>query len=61
MQGFCSADGEQWYSVGYVSFPVTDPLQVGMHAIGNIDRIIYPGAYPEGTAIRFESFQLWTL
>jgi hypothetical protein len=30
-----------------------------VHAIGNIDRTIYPGAYPEGTAIRFEAFQAW--
>jgi hypothetical protein len=28
-------------------------------AIGNIDRTIYRGAYPDGTAIRFESFMLW--
>ncbi len=21
--------------------------------------LIYPGAYPEGTAIRFESFEVW--
>jgi hypothetical protein len=32
---------------------------VGLHAIGMIDRTIYPGAYPEGTAIRFECFALW--
>jgi hypothetical protein len=31
----------------------------GLHAIGAFDRMIYPGAYPEGTAIRFESFELW--
>jgi adenylate cyclase len=54
-----SADGESWFTVGHVEFPVEDPVQVGMHAIGMIDRTIYPGAYPEGTAIRFESFTLW--
>jgi hypothetical protein len=27
------------------------------HAI--MDRLFYPDAYPEGTAIRFESFQMW--
>jgi hypothetical protein len=31
-----------------------------VHAIGWIDRTIYHGAYPEGTVIRFESFDLWT-
>jgi predicted ATPase/class 3 adenylate cyclase/regulation of enolase protein 1 (concanavalin A-like superfamily) len=59
VNAYCSADGERWFTVGHVTFPVKDPVQVGMHAIGNIDRTIYHGAYPEGTAIRFESFQLW--
>jgi hypothetical protein len=55
----CSADGEQWFTAGHVDFPVEDPLQVGLHAIGMIDRITYPGAYPDGTAIRFESFTVY--
>jgi regulation of enolase protein 1 (concanavalin A-like superfamily) len=59
ISAFCSADGEQWYTVGTVTFPVQDPIQVGVHAIGEIDRSVYHGAYPEGTAIRFESFQVW--
>ncbi|MBN1579380.1 MAG: DUF1349 domain-containing protein [Anaerolineae bacterium] len=59
ISAFCSADGEQWYTVGYVAFPVDDPIQVGLHAIGNIDHTVYHDAYPEGTAIRFESFQMW--
>jgi hypothetical protein len=54
-------DGENWFTVGHVPFPVEDPVQVGLHAIGNIDRSVYHGAYPDGTAIRFESFQLWGL
>jgi regulation of enolase protein 1 (concanavalin A-like superfamily) len=61
ISAFCSADGEQWYTVGYVAFPVDDPIQVGLHAIGNIDRTIYRDAYPDGTAIRFESFQMWQI
>lgn len=59
VNALCSADGERWFTVGQVAFPVEDPVQVGLHAIGNIDRTIYHGAYPEGTAIRFESFHLW--
>jgi adenylate cyclase len=55
----CSADGEEWYSVGEVEFPFAAELQVGLHAIGMIDRTAYQGAYPDGTAIRFESFTLW--
>jgi DNA-binding SARP family transcriptional activator/regulation of enolase protein 1 (concanavalin A-like superfamily) len=58
VRAFCSADGEQWFAVGHVPFPVEDPIQVGLHAIGSIDRTIYRGAYPEGTAIRYASFQL---
>ncbi len=30
-----------------------------LHAIGMIDCTIYPGAFPEGTAIRFQRFELW--
>jgi hypothetical protein len=57
----CSADGEEWFTVGYAEFPVEDPVEVGLHAIGDIDRTTYHGAFPEGTAIRFESFHLWTI
>ena len=59
VSAFCSADGERWYTVGTVTFPAQDSIQVGVYAIGYIDRSIYHGAYPEGTAIRFESFQMW--
>jgi class 3 adenylate cyclase/two-component SAPR family response regulator len=59
VRALCSADGRSWFTVGQVEFPVEDPVEVGVHAIGQIDRLIYPGAYPEGTAIRFESFELW--
>jgi len=59
VRAFCGADGENWYTVGCVTFPTQDPIQIGVHAIGVIDRTIYIGAYPEGTAIRFEGFQLW--
>lgn len=55
----CSTDGTDWYTVGSVEFSVEDPVEVGVYAIGWIDRTIYPGAYPDGTAIRFESFQVW--
>jgi tetratricopeptide (TPR) repeat protein len=60
VHALCSADGQSWFTVGQAEFPIEDPLEVGLHAIGNIDRTLYPGAYPEGTAIRFESFGLWT-
>ena len=67
VQAFCSVDGgasdrtagAQWLTVGQVTFPMDEPIQVGLHGIGSIDRAIYHGAYPEGTAIRFPSFELW--
>ena len=61
VSAFCSPDGKTWFGVGHVSFPAEDPLQVGLNAVGAINRTIYHGAYPDGTAIRFESFQLWGL
>jgi hypothetical protein len=59
VNALCSDDGEQWFSVGHVDFPADNPVQIGLHAIGMIDRLIYPGAYPDGTAIRFESFTVY--
>jgi hypothetical protein len=59
VNALCSADGHTWFTLGQVEFPREDPVEVGVHAIGDIDRLIYPGAYPEGTAIRFERFSLW--
>jgi tetratricopeptide (TPR) repeat protein len=56
---FCSGDGENWFTVGQAHFPVLDPLEIGLHAAGWIDRTLYHGAYPEGTAMRFERFGLW--
>jgi len=60
VKALCTLDGEQWYSVGHTTFPMDDTVQVGVHAIGMIDRTIYHGAYPEGTAIRFTDFRMWS-
>jgi hypothetical protein len=59
VNALCSADGQNWFTVGHVTFAVEDPVEVGLHAIGAINRTIYHGAYPDGTAIRFESCQVW--
>jgi regulation of enolase protein 1 (concanavalin A-like superfamily) len=58
VNALCSADGEEWFTVGHAEFPVEDAMEVGVHAIGSINRMVYPGAHPDGTAIRFEEFQL---
>jgi DNA-binding SARP family transcriptional activator/class 3 adenylate cyclase len=55
VSALCSANGQNWFTVGHIPFPVEDPVEIGLHAIGAIDRTIYHGAYPDGTAIRFES------
>jgi DNA-binding SARP family transcriptional activator/tetratricopeptide (TPR) repeat protein len=55
----CSLNGWQWFSVGAVKFPADGPLAAGLFAGGMIHRWFYPGAYPEGTAIRFKSVQLY--
>lgn len=48
-------DREQWFSIGTVEFPVRDPIQIGLVAIGFIPRYVYSGSYQEGTAIHFGS------
>ena len=58
VRSLCSAEGEVWFTAGESEFPVEGPLEVGVHAIGDIDRIVYPGAFPNGTAIRFDEFRL---
>ena len=60
VNALCSADVKEWFTAGSVEFPVEGPVEIGLHAIGGIDRLVYPDAYPDGTAIRFESFELWT-
>jgi hypothetical protein len=59
VRALCSADGHRWYLVGETEFRGEETLEVGVHAIGAINRRIYPGAFSEGTAIQFESFALW--
>ena len=53
VRAHCTGDGTNWFTAGQTSFPDEDPVWIGIHAIGEIDRTIHAGAYPEGTAIRF--------
>jgi tetratricopeptide (TPR) repeat protein/regulation of enolase protein 1 (concanavalin A-like superfamily) len=57
---YCSADGENWLTCGKMKLPMDDPIQVGIHAIGMIDRTVYCGEYKEGTATVFRNFRIWT-
>ena len=59
LTAFCSADGENWLYAGGCELSTIEPLRLGLHAIGHINRLVYPAAYAEGTAIRFDEFWLW--
>ena len=57
LRGFCSSDGATWFSVGEADFVVTAPVQLGLFTASYIERLIDPGAYPDGTAIHFTNYQ----
>lgn len=61
VRALCSADGREWYSVGETMIPFNNKIQVGLFGSGWIDRSYYHGSFPEGAAIRFESFRAWRL
>ncbi len=57
VRALCSRNGWEWFSLGTAEFPVSGPLEAGLHAIGRIQSNIY-GYFPDGSAIRFSSFQM---
>ncbi len=59
ISAFCSPDGESWFFAGNTHFHSDESVTPGVHAIGHINRLIYPGAFPEGTVIRFNDLALW--
>lgn len=59
VSAFCSLDGERWYTLGRTIFTLDETVRVGVHAVGAINRNIYHGAYPEGSAIRFADLKIW--
>lgn len=59
VRALCSPDAAEWFTVGETAFPLDDPVQVGLVAFGHINRAEYPGEHRHGSAIRFESFDLW--
>ncbi len=59
VRALCRAQDTSWFSVGMVTFAARDPVKIGLHAVGWIDRTVHPGAHPNGSAIRFEEFQVW--
>jgi len=59
VRALCSGDGETWFLVGEIDLAARVPIQVGLYANGEIDRVVHPGAHGDGTAIRFLSFKQW--
>lgn len=53
-----SPDGDTWYRVGTATAPTRGPVWAGFCALGNIDRAIYPGAFPDGSAIWFDGVEM---
>lgn len=56
VRAWCSSDGKTWFSVGQAQTDLQNEVQVGLFAVGAIDRRAMPGTYPEGSAIQFKSF-----
>jgi hypothetical protein len=59
ISAYCSSGNEDWFIVGKIDLVPDVQIHPGIHAIGHINRMIYPGAYPHGTAIRFKEINLW--
>jgi hypothetical protein len=57
---YCSADGANWFSAGNTHILSGEPVYLGLHANGHINRLTYPGAYPDGTSIVFHEVKLWS-
>jgi hypothetical protein len=55
----CSPDAHQWFSLGQIEFAGADPVDIGLHADGWLDPLLYPGVSPTGTTTKFRSFELW--
>jgi DNA-binding SARP family transcriptional activator/class 3 adenylate cyclase/tetratricopeptide (TPR) repeat protein len=59
IRALCSPDGKEWLSLGEIRIDLPEALETGIYCSGWIDRSYYHGAFPEGAAIRFDSFQLF--
>ncbi|MBV7338078.1 AAA family ATPase [Chloroflexi bacterium TSY] len=58
VQAFCSADNQTWFTLGKTRFPLKGSIEVGLVALGDVDRHFYPDAHVEGAAIRFLEFAI---
>jgi tetratricopeptide (TPR) repeat protein len=58
VRALCSPDGVCWFQVGQAVLDCHQ-VNVGLYAIGQIDRVLYPGSHRAGTAIGFDAVRLW--
>jgi hypothetical protein len=54
----CSPDGVRWQSVGEVSFPVDEQMDVGVFVDGLVRPELFPRAYAAGAEMRFTRVDL---
>ena len=59
VRALCRAQTGPWYLVGETMFPDHAAVEAGLHAIGDIDRSIHHGTYPDGTALHFGGWWVW--
>jgi class 3 adenylate cyclase/tetratricopeptide (TPR) repeat protein len=59
LSAYCSGSGKNWFYAGGCELSTGEPLRLGVHAIGHINRMVYPEANNEGTAVQFKEFWLW--
>jgi hypothetical protein len=58
IRALCSPDGTRWFQVGQAPLEC-DRVNIGLYAVGQIDRVLYPGSYRAGTAIGFNKVRVW--
>jgi hypothetical protein len=61
VKAYCGSDGENWFYLGSTTMPTSESVSPGLHANGHINRLIYPGAFVDGTAITFKELRLWVV
>ena len=59
ISAYCSREGDEWFFAGATDLASNATVYAGIHANGHINRMIYPGAFPEGSAVQFKEFRLW--
>ena len=59
LSAYCTGDGKTWFFTGCAEISTPFPVSLGIHAIGHINRMVYPGVYSDGTSIKFEEFWMW--